>query len=402
MEKRCAGCCVVRMQLPRNDEIMRSHVDAPTPRVLPLQPRPLSSLPPCLFGKLLLQLTLHPLSSAPHTMLVVRAVHTFVAEHGDELEFQAGEDVEILEKDDAFGDGWWRVSWSTLHTVAHLQGRNARGEEGLFPATYIAEPSDQAVPPDQTVHSPHKEVEIADPPAPGTGASGAIVDSHQDLSTSDSQQNGVPDANNNPSEEPRGLISAAGAVAVGVSNVMGKTIGEIQDAIESIAKPDSDDEGQVGIGHGARARLAAQAKLANEHRERQRSNDGVVGLVYSDDSEDEDEDARRSLRADANGLRNGTRGQPDTDPEQIPRNLVTSPAQSASSAAILQPALPLPVTPPTSKTESNNISQTPAYQWNVDQVASWAESKGFDDTICQKFRGESNTSTCHTSDNVAS
>ena len=43
-------------------------------------------------------------------MVSVRAVHTFVAEHGDELEFHAGEAIEVLEKDDAFGDGWWRVS----------------------------------------------------------------------------------------------------------------------------------------------------------------------------------------------------------------------------------------------------------------------------------------------------
>ena len=42
-------------------------------------------------------------------MLAVRAVHTFVAEHGDELDFEAGDLIEVLEKDDAFGDGWWRV-----------------------------------------------------------------------------------------------------------------------------------------------------------------------------------------------------------------------------------------------------------------------------------------------------
>ena len=43
-------------------------------------------------------------------MVLVRAVHTFVAEHGDELEFSAGEEIQVLEKDDSFGDGWWRVS----------------------------------------------------------------------------------------------------------------------------------------------------------------------------------------------------------------------------------------------------------------------------------------------------
>lgn len=52
-------------------------------------------------------------SPAPRMVLVVKAVHTFVAEHGDELEFQAGELIEVLEKDDAFGDGWWRVSGDT-------------------------------------------------------------------------------------------------------------------------------------------------------------------------------------------------------------------------------------------------------------------------------------------------
>lgn len=43
-------------------------------------------------------------------MVVVKAIHTFTAEHADELEFHAGEDIVVLEKDDAFGDGWWRVS----------------------------------------------------------------------------------------------------------------------------------------------------------------------------------------------------------------------------------------------------------------------------------------------------
>lgn len=47
--------------------------------------------------------------SHPMSMSTVRAVHTFVAEHGDELEFSAGEEIEVLERDEAFGDGWWRV-----------------------------------------------------------------------------------------------------------------------------------------------------------------------------------------------------------------------------------------------------------------------------------------------------
>jgi hypothetical protein len=42
-------------------------------------------------------------------MLVVTAIHTFVAEHSDELEFSAGEKITVVEQDDAFGDGWWKV-----------------------------------------------------------------------------------------------------------------------------------------------------------------------------------------------------------------------------------------------------------------------------------------------------
>lgn len=42
-------------------------------------------------------------------MSSVLAVHTFVAENSDELEFQAGELIQVIERDDGFGDGWWRV-----------------------------------------------------------------------------------------------------------------------------------------------------------------------------------------------------------------------------------------------------------------------------------------------------
>lgn len=58
-------------------------------------------------------------------MLVVKAIHTFTAEHGDELEFAAGEAIEVLEKDEAFGDGWWRVSVGDL--VPEASAEQAKG-----------------------------------------------------------------------------------------------------------------------------------------------------------------------------------------------------------------------------------------------------------------------------------
>lgn len=39
----------------------------------------------------------------------VYAVHNFEAENDDELSFQIGEKVFVIQKDDGFGDGWWKV-----------------------------------------------------------------------------------------------------------------------------------------------------------------------------------------------------------------------------------------------------------------------------------------------------
>ena len=61
-------------------------------------------------------------------MVSVHALHTFVAEHADELEFSAGEQIEVLERDDAFGDGWWRVS-RALSATELIKPRDATQKE---------------------------------------------------------------------------------------------------------------------------------------------------------------------------------------------------------------------------------------------------------------------------------
>lgn len=55
----------------------------------------------------------------------VYALHDFLPEHEDEVSFHAGERIEVVEKDDLYGDGWW-------------QGRNLAGRVGLFPVSYTA------------------------------------------------------------------------------------------------------------------------------------------------------------------------------------------------------------------------------------------------------------------------
>ncbi|KAI8988119.1 hypothetical protein BDF20DRAFT_832992 [Mycotypha africana] len=53
----------------------------------------------------------------------VYAIQNFEAENEDELTFQIGEPISILQKDDGYNDGWWK-------------GENTRGDIGLFPMSY--------------------------------------------------------------------------------------------------------------------------------------------------------------------------------------------------------------------------------------------------------------------------
>jgi hypothetical protein len=203
----------------------------------------------------------------------------------------------------------------------------------------------------------------------------------------------------------------AAVAATGVTNVMGKTINEVQQAIESIGKDEPrkeesdrevEDEDSLGIGSGTRAKLAEQSKLANEQRD-QRTSMGVTGLVYSDESGDEEDTPyptnERSLGSNGNGSINGNGSAASVIPAptstgfaagEAPAPLRLSPAPAPAGIDLadrLGPALSLPSTPPLDKNAT--ISDKPASSWSVDEVVSWAIAKGFDDSICQKFRGKS-------------
>ncbi|PWN42971.1 hypothetical protein IE81DRAFT_322899 [Ceraceosorus guamensis] len=64
-----------------------------------------------------------PVGNGGSGHVYVYALHDFEAENPDEVSFQAGQAVLVVEKDDAYGDGWW-------------QGTNNKGETGLFPFSY--------------------------------------------------------------------------------------------------------------------------------------------------------------------------------------------------------------------------------------------------------------------------
>jgi hypothetical protein len=49
----------------------------------------------------------------------VYALHDFEPQNDDEIAFVAGERIEVLERDDAYGDGWWTVRFLSFHMHSH-------------------------------------------------------------------------------------------------------------------------------------------------------------------------------------------------------------------------------------------------------------------------------------------
>lgn len=70
----------------------------------------------------------------------VWAVHNFEAEADDEISFQIGEPIVILQKDELYQDGWWEVSLQALemnlgrhgHSTKDTGGREVEEEETDF------------------------------------------------------------------------------------------------------------------------------------------------------------------------------------------------------------------------------------------------------------------------------
>ncbi|CAI2168977.1 19331_t:CDS:2 [Funneliformis geosporum] len=56
---------------------------------------------------------------------IVYGIYSFLADCDEELDFKYGEPIIVLEKDEMYGDGWWK-------------GRNIRGRIGLFPMNYTS------------------------------------------------------------------------------------------------------------------------------------------------------------------------------------------------------------------------------------------------------------------------
>ncbi|KAF9430941.1 polar growth protein [Podila epigama] len=81
----------------------------------------------------------------------VYAIHNFEAEAEDEISFHIGEPIVVVQKDELYQDGWW-------------EGRNVRGEIGLFPMNYTV-PTSNSKAIAQTVEESLNDPELSGHPS---------------------------------------------------------------------------------------------------------------------------------------------------------------------------------------------------------------------------------------------
>ncbi|KAK0443914.1 uncharacterized protein EV420DRAFT_1575367 [Desarmillaria tabescens] len=234
----------------------------------------------------------------------VYALHDFIPENEDEVPFRTGERIEVIEKDDAYGDGWWT-------------GLNISGKKGLFPQSYtsptepavavgIASSSTPPADPDTTLKTPlqplHEEPEIESPQPPpaiflnGQETDGANGDGEVMKATMTDVQKAIEQLGrgNGITDDADGARSFSFASSRGGRDTEEDTDFDMSDADAA------GDEGE-GWHKGARRKLAEKARQAVEDAERlemigmsrsssNRTYAPPIAVELSDESEDEEDD----------------------------------------------------------------------------------------------------------------
>ncbi|PIL37615.1 hypothetical protein GSI_01309 [Ganoderma sinense ZZ0214-1] len=226
----------------------------------------------------------------------VYAQHDFAPENPDEVSFKIGDRIEVVEKDELYGDGWW-------------QGRNPTGQVGLFPQSY-------------TSSTPPKPSTVAFP-----DGDEAEPSSSAPLQTLDEESESVTPHGDGPSptHSQRERKASQGDV------MMRETLTDVQKAIEQLGRRDGDgsrsfsfassrgdysersetetdedrdtDAEDDGRWHkDARAKLAMRAQRENEERQAREAEDQSrvmippIDVEVSDESDMEDDDLHASPR----------------------------------------------------------------------------------------------------------
>ncbi|GAA6020104.1 hypothetical protein JCM10207_006256 [Rhodosporidiobolus poonsookiae] len=238
---------------------------------------------------------------------LVYALHSFEAENDDELAFEAGERIVVLERDDQYGDGWY-------------QGRNERGEIGLFPKSYTSSrppsfypfdsadlPSPLTEQPATIAEAPASEGDASTSAANGSSATAAPGEPSSLGPATSSGLAAAPTLSVSPSPSRTSLsalnttrrLSTSGASVHSRASELTRDYDDLDEADEP-SRPADGAGHRAALAERARENAEKAQREARERQERKRREDeeayerlrreGLIeGLGLSDESEPEDE-----------------------------------------------------------------------------------------------------------------
>lgn len=322
----------------------------------------------------------------------VYALYNFEAENPDEVSFRVGERVLVVEKDEAYGDGWY-------------QGTNERGETGLFPFSYTTTDESAAL---MMLNGGFQSEEGAAQTAPAAEAAsqGTAAFGAQDRGVMHSTMNDIENALSelHTAEPPQGMSRGLEDDVEREFQARAAARAELaRNAQKSLqSQEETAWQGPVGVGE--------PGTISNRQQTLATTGGGVKPLAMlelSDDSEDEVEDedalpvektAPPTMPPEAAhvphlagpAVPTAERSMPPGDaftsqPWPAARETRPEPAPALTLPTVpTAPAVPVPA--PTEQPAATGPAVVDASQWSIDDVVEWARSKDMDASVLEKLR----------------
>lgn len=322
----------------------------------------------------------------------VYALYNFEAENPDEVSFRVGERVLVVEKDEAYGDGWY-------------QGTNERGETGLFPFSYTTTDESAAL---MMLNGGFQSEEGAAQTAPAAGAAsqGTAAFGAQDRGVMHSTMNDIENALSelHTAEPPQGMSRGLEDDVEREFQARAAARAELaRNAQKSLqSQEETAWQGPVGVGE--------PGTISNRQQTLATTGGGVKPLAMlelSDESEDEVEDedtspvektAPPTMPPEAAhvphlagpAVPTAERSMPPGDAftsQPWPAARETRPEPAPAPTLPTVPAVPtVPVPAPAEQPAATGPAVVDASQWSIDDVVEWARSKDMDASVLEKLR----------------
>ena len=322
----------------------------------------------------------------------VYALYNFEAENPDEVSFRVGERVLVVEKDEAYGDGWY-------------QGTNERGETGLFPFSYTTTDESAAL---MMLNGGFQSEEGSAQTAPAAGAAsqGTAAFGAQDRGVMHSTMNDIENALSelHTAEPPQGMSRGLEDDVEREFQARAAARAELaRNAQKSLqSQEETAWQGPVGVGE--------PGTISNRQKTLATTGGGVKPLAMlelSDESEDEVEDedtspvektAPPTMPPEAAhvphlagpAVPTAERSMPPGDaftsqPWPAARETRPEPAPALTLPTVpTAPAVPVPA--PAEQPAATGPAVVDASQWSIDDVVEWARSKDMDASVLEKLR----------------